>query len=337
MSNVTSPAEVDLRLLATRESFRELVVEHCQPVIIRGLCSDWPLTRSAAQSATAACDYLIQFDSGRAAEAFVGAPMISGRYHYDSDLAGFNFDRETMTLSAALRRILAGMAATDTQTIYVGSLPSDSYLPGFAEHHRVGFLPDGARPRLWAGHASVVGCHHDNSDNLACAVAGNRRFTLFPPDAIGDLYVGPIDHTMAGQPVGLAVGAEADDPRYPRYPAAREKMLVADLSPGDALYLPKLWWHQVEATDPFNLLVNFWWDATGTIGDSPYTTMLLAAAAIAERPPEERKAWQAFFDHYAFRPHGHPLAHLPAERHGILGSGQGGKLRALAMRMLRGR
>ena len=36
--------------------------------------------------------------------------------------------------------------------------------------------------------------------------AGRRRFTLFPPDAIRDLYVGPIDHTLAGQPLSLAVG-----------------------------------------------------------------------------------------------------------------------------------
>lgn len=33
---------------------------------------------------------------------------------------------------------------------------------------------------------------------------------------------------------------------------------------------------------------------------------------IAERPDAERQAWQAYFDHYVFRSHAHPLAHLPA-------------------------
>ena len=33
----------------------------------------------------------------------------------------------------------------------------------------------------------------------------------------------------------------------------------------------------------------------------------------------ERQAWKAFFDHYAFRTRGHPLAHLPPEQHGALG------------------
>jgi hypothetical protein len=176
-------------------------------------------------------------------------------------------------------------------------------------------------------------------DNLACAVAGPRRFTLYPPDAIGNLYVGPIDHTMAGQPVALAVGAGAGDPRFPRFEAIRTQALVAELEPGDALYLPKLWWHQVEAEGSFNMLVNYWWDAFSAGPDAPYTTMMLAMIAIAERPDVERAAWRAFFDHYVFRPDGHPLAHLPDDKHGVLGplrSGNYGRIRAMVMRLLRG-
>src|SRR3546814_7168431 len=66
---------------------------------------------------------------------------------------------------------------------------------------------------------------------------------------------------MAGQPVALAPGAAAGDPRYPRFEGARGRAVTIDLDPGDALYLPKLWWHQVEARDAVNLLVNYWWDA----------------------------------------------------------------------------
>jgi hypothetical protein len=67
--------------------------------------------------------------------------------------------------------------------------------------------------------------------------------------------------------------------------------------------------------------------------------MLLAMIALAERPPAERAAWRAWFDHYVFRPDGHPLAHLPAERHGLLGPlkpANYGRIRALVMRLLRG-
>ena len=67
--------------------------------------------------------------------------------------------------------------------------------------------------------------------------------------------------------------------------------------------------------------------------------MLLAMIAIAERPPRERAAWSALFSHYVFRPDGHPLRHLPAEKHGILGplaKGNYGRIRAMVMQLLRG-
>jgi hypothetical protein len=144
---------------------------------------------------------------------------------------------------------------------------------------------------------------------------------------------------MAGQPVSLAASSSVpDDARYPLFQQVRDQALVADLLPGDALYLPKLWWHQVESTAPFNGLVNYWWDAFSAGPDAPYTTLLMSMIAIAERPPEERDAWKALFDHYVFRVNGHPLAHLPAEHHGLLGplKHNYGRIRARVLHLLRG-
>jgi hypothetical protein len=282
---------------------------------------------------------LREHDSGRKAEAFVGSPAIAGRYHYGENLEGFNFGREMLGLGEALTRIAQCAAEPERGTLYVGSLPAHRHLPAFAAENRLGFLPPDVDPRIWIGNASLVSCHYDTFDNLACVVAGLRRFTLYPPDAIGDLYVGPIDHTMAGPPVSLAAGSARGDPRYPLFEAARERALTVELEPGDALYLPKLWWHEVAATEPFNVLVNFWWDAFRAGPDAPNSAMMLAMIAIAERPYTERAAWRAFFDHYVFRPRGHPLAHLPEEKHGILGplaSGNYGRIRAAVMQMLRG-
>ena len=194
-------------------------------------------------------------------------------------------------------------------------------------------------PRLWLGHAAHIATHYDTMDNLACAFLGTRRFTLYPPDAIADLYVGPIDFTMAGQPVSLAAEAGAHPSRYPRFGRVRDKALTAVLEAGDALYLPKLWWHQVVSNKPLNGLVNYWWDAFAHGPDTPNMSLMLAMINISERPLAERLAWRAFFDHYVFRPEGHPLAHLPHEQHGILGPLQPdnyGRIRARIMRALRG-
>jgi hypothetical protein len=320
-------------------AFSSEVAEQCKPVVLRGLCGEWPAAGAASHSRQALTDYFAQFDSGTVAEAFVGEPAIQGRYFYDEQMEGFNFQRVEVTVAEALERIDAHASDPALPSIYLGSLPTDDHLPGFAEQNSLSVVPADVRPRIWLGNASSVACHYDTYDNIACVVAGRRRFTMYPPDAIGGLYVGPIDFTMAGQPVALAVGSAAGDPRFPRFEQVRDRALVVELEPGDALYLPKLWWHQVEATDPVNMLINYWWDAFRQGPDAPYITMMLAMIAIAERPPAERAAWRAFFDHYVFRPDGHPLAHLPESQRGILGPLQPrnyGRIRAFVMQLLRG-
>ena len=307
--------EIDSAAFSDADSFAAAVAEKCEPVVLRGLCADWPASGAAAQSWEALSEYLVGLDSGVAGQAFIGPPSIAGRYFYSDDFAGFNFERLDTSLSHAMERMNAAARDAGQASVYLGSIPADDHVPGFAEQNRLAIVPQAVRPRLWLGNASFVSSHYDTFDNLACVIAGRRRFTLFPPGTIGDLYVGPIDFTMAGPPVALAVGSEPGDPRYPKFEAARDRALVAELEPGDALYLPKLWWHQVEATEPLNMLVNYWWDAFRQGPDAPYSTMLLAMIAIAERPAAERAAWRAFFDHYVFRPHGHPLAHLPEGKH----------------------
>ena len=334
----TTVSEVPLSAIASEDAFRSEVIEKCRPAIIRQACAAWPVRVAAAHSAADLRAYLAGLDNGQPAQAFVGLEAIGGQYHYDDGTDGFNFDRETLTLSQALDRIVVCAEEPARGTVYMGSLPVDSHLPGFAEANALPFLARAVRPRVWIGNASLIPCHYDTFDNLACAVAGRRIFTLYPPDAVSSLYVGPIDRTMAGQPISLAAGSTPGDPRYPRFEAIRESAMIAQLEPGDALYLPKLWWHQVEAKSDFNLLVNYWWDAFAAGPDAPLTTMMLALIAIAERPAPERAAWRAFFDHYVFRPNGHPLAHLQAREHGLLGSlrdGNYGRIRAMVMRLLR--
>jgi hypothetical protein len=326
--------------LASPERFLHEVVQQCQPLILRGLVRDWPVVQAGNRSPQALEDYLLSFDAGGEIEVFFGAPEIAGKYYYSSDLRGFNFERRRMKLAAALAQMTESLARAGAPSAYMGSVPTPEFLPGFAAGNPMPLLEQGIAPRIWLGHAANVSCHHDTFDNLACVVAGARRFTLFPPESIGKLYVGPIDHTMAGPPVSLAASAPADDARFPLFQQIKNQALIAELLPGDALYLPKLWWHQVESTAPFNALVNYWWDAFSSGPDAPYTSLLLSMIAIAERPLPERQAWRAFFDHYVFRSEAHPLAHLPAERHGVLGPLQPDNyriIRARVMRLLRGR
>jgi hypothetical protein len=331
--------EVDGRELSGPAQFQTEVVEACLPVVMRGLVSGWPAVHAATRSAGDFRDYLARFDNGGQTEAFVGDPRIAGKYYYAQDLKGFNFERRRMRFADALTAIVATHGRSGEPTMYLGSVPVNEYLPGFVDQNAMQVLAAHVAPRIWLGHPSNVSAHFDSYDNVACVVAGTRRFTLYPPQAIEGLYVGPLDNTMAGQPVSLAASAPPDERKYPLFEKIRGQALCAELNPGDAIYIPKLWWHQIEATAPFNGLVNYWWDAFAGGPDAPYTGLLLSMITIAERPARERQAWKAFFDHYVFRSDGHPLAHLPAEQHGMLGPlkpDNYGKIRALIMQRLRG-
>jgi hypothetical protein len=333
-----SPRSIAALDLDGPEQFLREVVEPCRPVVLRGLIKDWPIVEAGRLSPSAVRDHLIPLDAGGQIEAFFGAPAIEGKYFYTEDLKGFNFERRRMKFREALDSIVSYLDTPDSPSVYMGSVPTNDYLPGFAALNPMPLLDPGIGPRVWIGHASNVSAHYDTMDNLACVAVGTRRFTLFAPQLIDKLYVGPIDNTMAGQPVSLAASSAPDKDKFPLFEAVKDQSLIAELRPGDALYLPKLWWHKVESTAPFNVLVNYWWDAFRAGPDAPSTSMLLSMITIAERPLPERQAWKAFFDHYVFRSHGHPLAHLPAEQHGLLGplKENYGKIRARVMHLLRG-
>lgn len=332
---MTSP--VPERGPASPEEFRD-ILEGCRPLILRDQVAAWPAVEAGRKSPQAFCDYVLSFDCGLEMEAFFGRPEIQGKYFYDKDFSGFNFERRQMRFAAAVKAVADNLGKSGASSIYAGSVPVDDYLPGFMQANPMALL-DGVAPRIWIGHRSNVSCHYDAMENIACVVAGTRRFTLYPPALIGKMYVGPIDRTMAGQPVSLAASSAPDAEMFPLFEPLRDQALIAELGPGDAIFLPKLWWHQVEGTAPFNCLINYWWDAFRIGPDAPYTAMLLAMITIAERPLAEREAWKAWFDHYVFRREGHPLQHLPPEEHGMLGPlkpDNYGRLRAYVMHLLRG-
>lgn len=320
--------------------FQQQIVQACRPVVIRGLVADWPVVKAARESPRAVKDHLAGFDAGALVEVFFGDPAIQGKYYYKPGLRGFNFERRMMKLLEGLECVLEAVRQPAGRSVYVGSVPTGDCLPGFGARNPMSLATGGSQPRIWLGTASNVSSHYDTFDNLACVIAGRRRFTLYAPELIGKLYIGPIDNTMSGPPVSLAASAPAgNEAQFPMFEQIRDQALKVELEPGDALYLPKLWWHQVESLSPFNGLVNYWWDALSIGPDAPYTALLFSMITIAERPEAERRAWQAFFDHYVFRSKGHPLAHLPPDQHGLLGPlkpDNYSRIRARIMQLLRG-
>src|SRR5436309_15580278 len=153
-----------------------------------------------------------------------------------------------MKFMDAIECILEAVARPEERSIYVGSVPTGTCLPGFVAANPTPLAATGASPRIWLGTAANISSHYDTTDNLACVIAGRRRFTLYAPELIGRLYVGPLDNTMSGPPVSLAASAPVgSEKQFPLFEEIQDQALELELEAGDALYLPKLWWHQVES------------------------------------------------------------------------------------------
>jgi hypothetical protein len=299
--------------------FHNEIVPRNQPAVLKGLVKDWPAVQAGLKSSQALCDYIKTFDRGCPVETLFGEPSIRGRFFYGDDLASVNFERKAETVSASLQRLLEHLRDANPPAIFVQSASVPECLPNFCGENAIDWADRSAIPRIWVGNAITVTTHYDLSDNIACVVGGRRRFTFFPPEQIRNLYVGPIHFTLAGQPVSMVSLEEPDLARYPRFEQALVAAQTAELEPGDAVYIPYLWWHHVKSLANFNVLINYWWDeAVGKMG-SPYDCLLHGFLTLRQLPPRQRAAWRAVFDHYVFQTEVDPVAHLPAQRRGALG------------------
>ena len=301
-------------------TFQNEIVPANQPAVLRGLVRSWPAVQAGLRSPRVLCDYIRRFDRGRPVEALFGAPAIRGRFFYGDDLASLNFERKPAQMSDLLETLLEMSGTEQPPAIFIQAASVPDCLPDFGSENALDLPGKSAIPRLWVGNAVTVTTHYDISDNIACVVGGHRRFTFFPPEQIGNLYVGPIHFTLAGQPVSMVSLDAPDFERYPRFEQALAAAQVAELQPGDAVYIPYFWWHHVSSLDDFNVLINYWWDNASVHFGSPYDCLLHAFLTLRHLPPQQRAAWRAVFEHFVFQSDADAAtAHLPPRSHGALG------------------
>jgi hypothetical protein len=293
-----------------------------RPAILRGLVKDWPVVQAGRESPQALCTYLKTFYGGLPAPLFEGPPTINGRFFYNDTLDGFNFESKRALLSDVLDRLQQDFGKESAPAVYAGSVSIPIYLPGFSDANNLRHLfsvESSVIESIWLGNRTCIAPHFDNTENIACVAGGTRRFTMFPPDQIRNLYVGPLDLTPAGQPVSLVDVRNPDLNRFPRYADALAAAEVAELSPGDAVYIPALWWHNVEALDSFNVLVNYWWRDVPDYFDSPSLSLLHCLLTVKSLPQQQRRDWKAVFDYLIFQSDGPALEHLPPQVQGLFG------------------
>lgn len=298
------------------EALPDQVVSGGRPAVLRGAVSKWPFVRAALQSDETAVQYLDRFYTGRQVGTMVAPPSEQGRFFYRPDSKQMNFQRSSESLSGVLQGLLEQRKAEHPFGIALQAIPVPEILPGLQDDNPNVFVPTGVPARMWIGNQVTVAPHFDVADNLACVIAGRRRFILFPPEQTTNLYPGPMDVTPASVPMSMVSLDDPDLERFPRYRKALDAALVAELEPGDAIYIPYLWWHGVQSLARFNVLTNYWWNRDATAARYPYVPLLrLAYMLYREMPAEHRKAWRPLYDHYVFEDRGDPMEPLsPAHR-----------------------
>jgi len=164
--NIRELTGVDARALP------DCVLQSSEPLVLRGLVTQWPLVVAARESTQAVARYLRGFCQDATVGAMLGGPEIGGRFFYNEDLSGFNFKPVKIRLDAVLDEIERHAASERPPSLYVGSTTLDTALPGLRAHNDLDLGDRNALASIWIGNRTRIAAHHDLPDNLACVAAG---------------------------------------------------------------------------------------------------------------------------------------------------------------------
>ena len=312
------------------------VLDSPDPLVLRGAVAHWPMVEAARSSPRDAIDYLHRFARPDAPPvvATVGPPEIGGRFFYNEAVDGFNFRQEKVPLRVTLDTLRKYLDQEAPPAIYVASTTIDTWLPGFRAHNELQFGGREPLASIWFGNRTRIAAHQDAPDNLACVVAGRRRVTLFPPAQLANLYIGPLDFNPAGQAISLVDFAAPDFSRFPKFAEALRHAQAAELAPGDAVFIPSMWWHHMEALESFKVLVNYWWLQSPDWMDTPMNALMLTMMTVRDLPAHQREIWQDVFRHYVFEADDATSAHIPEHARKVLSPLDETRARELRARLL---
>ena len=263
------------------------------PVVLRGVVQEWALVQAGLRGTAEAMDLLRGHDGGRPVAYSYGAPDVAGRPFYNDDFTAINCEVRRSGLGEVLDQIAAHLDDPHPPTFYVASLPIDGALPGLREGNDLDLAGHGieAPPSIWIGNRVTASCHYDAPNNIACCAVGRRRFTVFPPEQIDNLYPGPLEPTPGGQAVSVVDFAAPDLERYPRFREALAHAQSTVLEPGGCDLHPRHVVAHVQGLMPHRAR-NYWWSSA--LRTSRCRCTRCTTRCGHPRPPAgEKDAWRA--------------------------------------------
>jgi ribosomal protein L16 Arg81 hydroxylase len=216
-----------LESLSAARFFTEFY-ERCVPVIFKIDPASWKANWLWSQD-----DYLIQQCGDREVEVQAGRNT-DPEYEVKKDA-----HRRKMPFAEFVTHCAAG-ASNDAYITAVNNNRA-ALAPLFDDLGELpGILVDAKAGYYWHGSAGVVTpTHHDLTNNLLVMIRGRKKLWLLPPERSCDV----------GNWLHVYGRADLEHPDSAKFPTLDEVIIEVEIGPGDALYLPCGWWHQVRSLD----------------------------------------------------------------------------------------
>ncbi|EDV23297.1 uncharacterized protein TRIADDRAFT_58435 [Trichoplax adhaerens] len=182
-------------------------------------------------------------------------------------------------------KFVTGENSTHQFSAYLEYTSIKDYMPQLVQDvQEISFVKDFLQLKhlnIWLSDGHTLGkLHFDPYDNFLCQLSGKKRLTLFDPHDNTRLYEGHIPEAMLEydwdkkkfyrqnllESTSMVMSpVDILKPNLQRFPKFTKAVpYVCEISPGDALFMPAFWWHEVQSfpdkKEKRNLAVNFWYE-----------------------------------------------------------------------------
>lgn len=239
------PTSIEERdTLPSRDEFLSRYMAKSRPVVFRGGARDWP----------AVADWTPQSLAEKAGDNQINVQQSPNSiFGLDPKKGGPRYEEVQTTLGEYVSSLMHGDENGVRYYVQRVNIPEklpellgDIVVPDYVDPEKI-YLTN-----LWLGPAgNVTTLHYDTPNNFLAQIKGRKRFRMFAPGQMRNLY------PCRGKAYNMSQ-VDIENPDYEAFPRLRRaQMYEVELNEGDLLFIPTYWWHQVlSVTD--GISVNIW-------------------------------------------------------------------------------
>ncbi|HBB33701.1 MAG TPA: hypothetical protein DDZ80_27120 [Cyanobacteria bacterium UBA8803] len=225
---------IERRSRISREEFLEKYYATNTPLILTDMMADWPAMSSW-------CPEFIKANYGNCSVQVQTNRNSDPNYEINTEK-----HKKTICLSEYVDMVVKGGNTNDYYMVanngnldreeFKGLLDDIKMFPEFLDP-----LKTKERAFFWFGPAgTITPLHHDPMNLFMAHIYGRKRWRLISPSYTPLVY----------NNVGVFSDVDLENPDYEKYPLFKEvRVIETVLEPGEVIFVPVGWWHQVKGLD----------------------------------------------------------------------------------------